>query len=68
MIMLNLAKNNKYFKTKYWGQEHSFGLTVMLPWKFELNNELQASLQQKSTLFNGNNNILLWNAYLEKNF
>ena len=40
----------------------------MLPWKFELNNELQGSLQQKTALFDDNNNVLLWNAYFGKKF
>ena len=40
----------------------------MLPWKLELNNELQASLQQKTALFDRNNNVLLWNAYFGKRF
>ena len=56
----------KDLQTKYWTQDHSFGLTLMLPWKFELNNELQGSFQQKTVLFDGNNNILLWNAYFGK--
>jgi hypothetical protein len=49
-------------------KEHSFGLTIMLLWKFELNDELQGSLQQKTALYDGNNNILLWNAYFRKKF
>ena len=57
---------SRYLQPKYWTQEHNFGLTIMLPWKFELNNELQASLQQKTALLEGNNNILLWNAYFGK--
>jgi hypothetical protein len=56
----------KDIQTKYWTQEHSFGLTIMLPWRFELNNELQGSLQQKTKSFNSNNNILLWSAYFGK--
>jgi hypothetical protein len=55
-------------QTKYWIQEHTFGLTLFLPWKFELNNELEASLQQKVAAFNGNNNVLLWNGYFGKKF
>lgn len=58
----------KSLQTKYWTQDHSFGLTVMLPRKFELNNELQGSLQQRTALFNGNNNVLLWNTYFGKKF
>jgi hypothetical protein len=67
-IRYNISTSSvrKDFQTKYWVQEHSFGLTLMLPWKFELNNELQGSLQQKTALFGGNNNILLWNAYFGK--
>ncbi|MDB4919532.1 outer membrane beta-barrel protein [Mucilaginibacter sp.] len=53
-------------QTKYWTQDHSLGLTLLLPWKLEFNNELQASLQQKTVMFNSNNNIILWNAYFGK--
>jgi len=58
----------KDLQTKYWIQEHNLGLTLMLPWRFELNNEVQGSFQQKTELFSGNNNIILWNAYLGKKF
>ena len=69
-IRYNISTSSirKDLQTKYWTQEHSFGLTLILPWKFELNNELQGSLQQKTALFEGNNNILLWNAYFGKKF
>jgi hypothetical protein len=55
-------------ETKYWMQEHNIDLTVILPWKLELNNELQGSLRQKTELFDRNNNVLLWNAYFGKRF
>ena len=69
-ISYNISTSSirKDLQTKYWTQEHSFDLTLMLPWKFELNNELEGSLQQKTALFDGNNNILLWNAYFGKKF
>ena len=63
---ISTSSIRKDIQTKYWTQEHSVGLTLMLPWKFELNNELQGSLQQKTVLFDGNNNRLLWNAYFGK--
>jgi hypothetical protein len=67
-IRYNISTSSirKDAQTNYWAQEHSFGLTFLLPWKFEFNNELQASLQQKTALFNGSNNILLWNSYFGK--
>ncbi|HEY9363032.1 MAG TPA: outer membrane beta-barrel protein [Chitinophagaceae bacterium] len=69
-IRYNISTSSirKDIETKYWIQEHSLDLTLMLPWKFELNNELQGSLQQKTALLDGNNNILLWNAYFGKKF
>jgi hypothetical protein len=56
----------KDLQTKYWTQDHSVGLTLTLPWRFELNNEVQGSFQQKTELFNDNNNVVLWNAYFGK--
>ena len=69
-IRYNISTSSirKDLQTKYWIQEHSVGLTLMLPWKLELNNELQGSLQQKTVLFDGNNNVLLWNTYFGKKF
>ena len=36
-IRYNISTSSirKDIQTKYWTQEHSFGLTLMLPWKFE---------------------------------
>jgi hypothetical protein len=64
-IRYNISTSSirKDIQTKYWTQEHSFDLTLLLPRKFELNNELQGSLQQKTALFNNGNNIILWNAF-----
>ena len=56
----------KDLQTKYWTQDHSVGLTLTLPWRFEMNNEVRGSFQQKTELFNENNNVVLWNAYLGK--
>ena len=66
---ISTSSIRKDLETKYWTQEHDLGLTLMLPWKFELNNELQGSLQQKTALFDGNNNILVMERlFWKKNF
>ena len=69
-ILYNISKSSirKDLETKYWTQEHNLDLTLMLPWKLELNNELQGSLRQKTALFDHYNNVLLWNAYFGKRF
>ncbi|MEO6730812.1 MAG: outer membrane beta-barrel protein [Ferruginibacter sp.] len=69
-IFYNISKSSirKDLETKYWTQEHNLDLTLVLPWKLELNNELQGSLRQKTGLFDHNNNVLLWNAYFGKKF
>jgi hypothetical protein len=64
----SLSSIRKDIQTKYWIQEHTLDLTIFLPWKFELNNELEASLQQKVASFNGNNNVILWNGSFGKKF
>jgi len=51
-------------KTNYWTQEHSFNFTIQLPWKLEVNNEINANLRQKTEVFDKNNNVVLWNAYI----
>ncbi len=56
----------KDLETKYWTQEHSLDLTLMLPWMLELNNELRGSFREKTAFFDHNNNVLLWNAYFGK--
>ena len=69
-ILYNISTSSirKELETKYFTQEHNLDLTLMLPWKLELNNELQGSLRQKTALFSHNNNVLLWNAYFGKRF
>lgn len=57
---------NPELKTNYITQSHNLGLTVYLPWKLEVNNDLNANLRQKTSLFDANNNVFLWNAYIGK--
>ncbi len=55
---------NTSIKTQYWTQSHNMSLNVQLPWKFEVNNELDFNIRQKTDLFTQNNNVFLWNAYI----
>jgi len=50
----------------YWSMTHSLDATVQLPLKFELNNNIQFNIREKTAIFPTNNNVVLWNAYLAK--
>jgi hypothetical protein len=65
----NISKSsiNPELKTKYWTQEHNINLTVYFLKKFELSNEVQGYLKQKTALLTGNN-VILWNAYIGRKF
>ncbi len=68
-INYNISKSsiNSGLETKYWSQEHNINLTVYFLKKFELNNEVQGYLKQKTTTLTGNN-VVLWNGYLGRKF
>lgn len=55
---------NPNIKTNYFTQSHNLYLNVTLPYKFEINSNVEANFRQKTNLFTGNNNVILWNAYL----
>lgn len=55
---------NSSVKTNYWTQYHNLNINIQLPGKFELNNELEVNLRQKTVVFDNNNNVFLWNAYI----
>lgn len=59
---------NESSKTKYWTQSHNLDFTIYFLEKFELNNNVQAELRQKTDLFNMNNNVVVWNAYFGRKF
>lgn len=52
--------------TQYWSASLGADLSVYLPWKLELNNNIEAELRQKTELFSGNNNITIWNIYISR--
>ena len=52
--------------TSYLTQEHRADVTVFLPWKFEFNSDVNFLLRQKTSVFDNNNNSILWNARIER--
>lgn len=65
---ISTSSINKAAETKYWTTEHNIDLTVYLPAKFEINNNVEANFRQKTAIFTTNNNVVLWNAYLGRKF
>ncbi|MDB5248587.1 MAG: hypothetical protein JWQ40_2981 [Segetibacter sp.] len=59
---------NPQARTSYYTHSHNLYLNITLPYKFEFNSNVNANFRQKTDLFTGNNNIILWNAYAGKKF
>ncbi|MBC7588325.1 MAG: outer membrane beta-barrel protein, partial [Chitinophagaceae bacterium] len=55
-------------KTNYWSANFNVELNIQLPWKLELNNEIEMEIRQKTSFFTGNNNVTVWNGFLAKKF
>ncbi len=60
----SVSSINKELATNYITQYHNLSLTVYLPWKMEVNSSLDANLRQRTNLFDQNNNVYLFNAYI----
>ncbi|HEX8461765.1 MAG TPA: outer membrane beta-barrel family protein [Segetibacter sp.] len=69
-VMYNSSTStvNKSSKTNYYTHTHNLYVNVTLPYKFEVNSNVQAEFRQKTELFSGNNNVILWNAYIGRKF
>ncbi len=52
------------FTTNYWTQNHRLNANVQLPWKMEVNTDINYNLRQKTNVFTSNNDVFLWNAYI----
>jgi hypothetical protein len=52
--------------TKYWTFNGGANIDIELPWKLRLTNNFELYLRQKTPIFNTNNNVFIWNAYLSK--
>lgn len=54
--------------SRYWSYLFSLEGDYQLPWKMEIGSDVDFNLRQKISAFDNNNNVILWNAYLEKKF
>ncbi len=52
--------------TNYWVQEHRMDATIFLPWKLEWETEGNFFFRQKTSVFQNNNNVILWNMSIYK--
>jgi len=59
---------NKSLQTNYIEHSHNLYFNYTLPYRFEVNTSINANFRQKTDLFTGNNNVVLWNAYLGRKF
>lgn len=55
-------------KTLFLSQSHNFSLNYNLPFRMEVNTEINVQMRQKTSAFGNNNNVILWNAYIGKRF
>jgi hypothetical protein len=59
---------NTGLKTSYWSQLHTAQLGFF-PWKnWEINTNANYTWRQKTSIFDNHNSVLLWNAFLSRNF
>jgi len=60
------VQNN--IKTNYWTYNIQPSFDIFLPKKFQLHSELDANFRQKTSAFDFNTNVVLWNAWFGKKF
>ncbi|MBO9201732.1 MULTISPECIES: TonB-dependent receptor [Niastella] len=54
--------------TRYLTQGHSVWVWLALPWKLETNTDCTFNLRQKTSVFENNNNSIIWNGSIDKKF
>lgn len=54
--------------THYWSYEYALEGNYLLPLKLEIGSDVRFSFRQKLNAFDNNNDVILWNAYVEKKF
>lgn len=66
----NLLRSNisRVSGQDYWDANIIASTSYQLPGKFEAGSDVVADFRQKITSFDRNNNIISWNAYIEKRF
>ncbi len=56
------------YATSYWISSNEFSASVDLPWKLEIGTSVDWELRQQTVVFDKNNNVLRWDAYISKKF
>jgi hypothetical protein len=64
----SVSSIRKDIKTQYWTSDNNIDATVELPWKLQANTNAEISLREKTDVFDKNNNVVKWNAFLGKKF
>lgn len=54
--------------TSYWTTEQEFEVSYELPLKFEIGTDINWFIRQQTSVFDRNNNVFRWNAYVAKKF
>ncbi|MEO9004728.1 MAG: outer membrane beta-barrel protein, partial [Ginsengibacter sp.] len=54
--------------TQYWSYNYGLNGNYALPGKLEIGSDINFNIRQKLNAFDKNNNVILWNAYVEKKF
>lgn len=54
--------------TSYWTIDNSFNVSYELPWKMEIGTDFNWYVRQRTAIFDKNNNVFRWNAYVSKKF
>ncbi len=54
--------------TSYWSTNYGFDARYELPWKMEIGTDFNWYIREKTAVFDRNNNVFRWNAYLSKSF
>ena len=55
-------------KTNYWTFNVQPNIDVFLPKKFQVHSDVDANFRQKTSAFDFNTNVILWNAWIGKKF
>jgi len=56
------------YNTNYWSSDNELSGSVQLPKKFEIGSSADFIFRQETVVFNTNNNVIKWNAYIGKKF
>jgi hypothetical protein len=62
------SSNITRYSFSYWTSNSELSFNYQLPYNFEINTVLNLFLREKTVLFNRNNNVLIWNAYVSRKF